>query len=248
MSTWTSDPVRAALLGAALLLGGCGGGLGPWGGSDGDSADREVAVTSDAVTITGPQGYCVDPTATRNRSETAFVLMGNCAVISNARSAGQPAVNAVLTASVSEADPGRSLRESIPELDDFFRSDTGRELLSRSGDAETVQILDSFHQGDVFYLRARDASAGDIQDVSAEYWRAYMDLGARIVTLSVLGIEGQPLSSEQGLATLRQFTGAVAAANVAAPAPEVVTPMSAPVPSDAPGTLWNIGLFRRILS
>ena len=238
MPTWT---FRGLVFGA-LLLAGCGG-IGPIGGPP---PVREVAVTRDAVTISGPSGFCVDPDSLRDNEATAFVLMGNCAVISNRRSAGEPSVPAVLTASISEADTAQNLRDSIPRLDGFFNSDEGRALLSRAGEAETVDVLDSFHQGDIYYLRARDGSANDIQNVASDYWRSYLDIGDRIATLTVLAREDEPISPEEGLATLRQFTQAVVAANpedgTAAP------PAAQPAPaSGRDGTLWNIGLFRRIM-
>lgn len=236
MTTWTS---RGLFLGV-LLLSGCGG-IGPIAGTP---PVREVAVTQSAVIVTGPQGFCVDPDSTRDSGATAFVLMGNCAVITNRRSAGQPAVPVILTASISESDPTQSLRDAIPELDTFFNSGEGRALLSRAGDAETVEVLDSFHQGDIYYLRARDSSASDIQNVSSDYWRSYLDVGDRIATLTVLAREDDPVDADASLATLRQFTQAVVAANPGDGSAPVVQPVPVPAPT---GTLWNIGLFRRIM-
>lgn len=234
------------LLFGVLLLAGCGG-IGPIGGPP---PMREVAVTRDRVTITGPDGFCVDPDSTRDSEATAFVLMGNCAVISNRRSAGEPSVPAVLTASVSEADPAQTLQASIPRLNAFFSSDEGRALLSRAGDAETVEVLDSFHQGDVYYLRARDSSTSDIQNVSSDYWRSYLDIGDRIATLTVLAREDDPLSPEAALATLRQFTQAVVDANPEGQTAAVPIPAPVAEPRRTPatgGALWNVGLFRRIM-
>lgn len=238
MSTWTS---RSLVL-AFLLVTACGR-LG--GGPVGSPPVPAVSVTSDMVTITGPEGYCVDADSTRDSGDTAFVLMGNCAVISGRRSAGQPAVPAILTASLSEADPSQTLRDAIPDLGNFFASEEGRQLLSRAGDADTVEVLDSFHQSDVFYLRARDSSASEIQNVSADYWRSYLDVGDRIATLTVLGREDSPIPADTALQTLREFTQAVLDANAlgAAPAPAAV----APAPVQPRGTLWNVGLFRRIM-
>ncbi len=256
MSIWTSRRNRAALLGCALALTACGG-AGPWTGEDTSPAPTQVAVTTDRLVVAGPQGYCVDPTATRDRGETAFVMMGNCAAISNSRRAVQPEVNAVLTASVSEASDGRSLRESIPGLDQFFRSEQGLTLLSRDQDPATVTVIDSFHQGDVYFLHARDTGQGTVDGVGDEYWRAYMDVGPRIATLSVLGLEGQSLSDEASLQVLRGFVTAVDTANApgapqtADPLPITTPDQGVPVtvtrPSDPTGTpLWNVGLFRRI--
>ena len=92
-----------------------------------------------AIAITGPAGYCVDPTATRDTGDTGFVLLGNCAAIANSRRAAQPATPAVLTAAVSPLGRG-PLADSLDELDAFFRSDDGRRLISRSGEAATVTV------------------------------------------------------------------------------------------------------------
>jgi hypothetical protein len=255
MSIWTSRANTAALMLTALVTA-CGG-VGPLRNlrSQGPPPMRQIAVTSDQIIVTGPQGFCVDPTSTDDRVDTAFVLMGNCAVISNRRNEAQPQVQAVLTASVSEADLGTTLRESIPEMDRFFQSEDGRQLLSRAGDADSVEILDSFFQGDVYFLHARDTSASEIADVTEVYWRSYLDVGPRIATLTVLETEATAIGAEDSLATLQDFTNAVIAANTGAdqpplaalpPAARVVQPAAPPQTSD--GTLWNVGLFRRIMT
>lgn len=243
MSTWTS---RALLLTLLLVTASCGRmSVGP----SGTAPVRAVSVTSDMVTVSGPEGFCIDPESTRDSGDTAFVLLGNCAVISDRRSAGQPAVQAILTASLSEADASQTLRGAIPDLGDFFASDEGRQLLSRAGEADTVEVLDSFHQGDVFYLHARDSSASEIQNVSSDYWRSYLDVGDRIATLTVLGREDNPVPSDTGLQTLREFTQAVQLANADGSVPAApVAPVAVPVsPAQPSGTLWNVGLFRRIM-
>lgn len=255
MSIWTSRANTAALL-LTTLVAACGG-LGPLRNlrNEGPPPMREIAVTSDRIVVTGPRGFCVDPSSTEESADTAFVLLGNCAVISNRRNEAQPELQAVLTASVSEAGLGQTLRESIPELDRFFRSEEGRQLLSRGGDPDSVEVLDSFFSGDVFYLHARDSSAGEIDDVTDEYWRSYLDVGPRIATLSVLETEATPISAEHSLETLQSFTNAVIEANAGAEQPPVAAlPPAAPAaqpPAPASpngGTLWNVGLFRRIMT
>lgn len=211
MSTWT---FKAGLLGVCLVLGGCvadlGGGFGG-GGSGGAETSR--AVTTDGLVITGPRGYCIDPETTRDPGDTAFVVLGNCAVISESRRARQPEDQAVLTASVSAPDASAGISTSIGELDAFFRSEDGRRLISRAGDPETVTIQQSFAEGDVFFLRVRDESDTVISGVGRDYWRAYFDRGPRIVTLSVLSLQGDAMPAEVGLSVLRDFVAAVRAAN-----------------------------------
>ncbi len=200
---------RLTLLTLPALVAGCvslGGG--------GDAAPREVQVTSDAVTITGPRGFCVDPASTRNEGDTGFVLLGNCAVISGRARAQQPDIPAVLTAAVAARSSGGSnLTETLGELDAYFRSDEGRALLSRSGDLESVTILETRSVGDMFLLHARDTSGGAVAGVSQDYWRAYLDLGPRLATLSVLALADQDVSDEYALATLISFADGVRAAN-----------------------------------
>lgn len=252
MSTPISDrPGRAARAAACLfavaLLAGCGGGFRLGGGAD---APREVAVTGDLIVVTGPEGYCVDPTATRDNGDTGFVLMGNCAVIANSRRATQPATPAVLTAAVAEASDGGRLSDSMADLDSFFRSDDGLRLISRSGDAATVTILETLVEGDVFLLHAEDTSEGAIDGVQDVYWRAYLDVGNRLATLSVLALEDRALSREDSLDILRGFVTAVQQANSGAPAegvPLAAPAAVAPAPPPEGRRLFNIGLFRRIL-
>jgi len=247
---------RAARVAVCLVLPGilvaCGG-VGPFGAPTAP-APATVAVTAEQIVIAGPEGYCVDPTATRDSEDTGFVVMGNCAAIANSRRADQPVTPAVLTAAVSAPSDGGRLSDSLEELDDFFRSPDGLVLLSRAGDPETVTVLDSAVEGDVFLLHATDRSEGAIEGVQQEYWRAYLDVGSRIATLSVIALEDSTLSREDSLATLRDFVQAVQIANIGTTdAPPVALEPVAPVqsaPENLPletRPLFNVGLFRRIL-
>jgi hypothetical protein len=247
MSTRISDRVR---LGAALavlaLLPACLGGL---EGDETGGAPAEAVVTSDDVVVTGPSGFCVDETATRSEGDTAFVLLGNCAAISNSRRAAQPEVPVVLTAAISEASDAGSISESLADLDAYFRSDEGRTLLSRTQDPESVTILETTTETDLFLLHARDTSAGAMQGVKEDYWRAYLDLGSRIATLSVLALEDRGVTREQSLAALLSFARTVRQANAQDASEEVAVadapPSAVPEPRQR-GGLFNIGLFRRI--
>jgi hypothetical protein len=210
-----------------------------------------VTVTSDRIVVTGPDGFCVDPTATRDTGDTGFAVLGNCAAIANSRRVLQPESPAVLTAAISAPSDRGSLVDSLGELDTFFRSDEGLTLLSRAGEPDTVTILETLIVGDAFFLHASDSSAGAIEGVQPDYWRAYLDVGPRIATLSVLALEDRALDRGRSLEILEDFVGAVQTANAgpsqepAAPrvAPAQVSPQNPPAPA---GPLWNVGLFRRI--
>ncbi|MBF9031310.1 hypothetical protein HKCCE3408_12980 [Rhodobacterales bacterium HKCCE3408] len=218
-----------------LLLAGCG----MIGGGPGDRA----VVTADAVAIEGPAGFCVDPDATRDEGTTAFVLMGNCAALSPSPFTRQPANPAVLTATVS-ARGGTSIAASIDELPEFFASTDGRRLLSRAGDPDAVDLIQNFAEGPVFYLKARDRSPGQVPGVRDDQWRAYLDVGPRIVALSVLALRDSGLDDAGSLALLRRFVALVQAAN---PQDTVAGDDGATPAAPEPRGLFNSGFFRRIL-
>lgn len=174
----------------------------------GEPAQREVTVSRSAVTIAGPSGFCVDPTTLRDETESAFVLLGNCAAIARAPRQPQPQVRALLTAAVQELGTV-SIREQGAQVAAFLKTEEGRALLSRSGDAASVGILNTRKSGDVLYLHAYDKSPGYAPGMSAEQWRAMFDVDGAIVSLTVLGFEDDPLSADAGMATVREFASII---------------------------------------
>ena len=221
MSTWTSD--RAILRSAAALKGAVLGlaallaltSPAPAQEALGGSRRAPLRVTVDgrALVVTGPPGYCVDRSASREGPEGAFVLLGSCAALGGGRAApkGGPAV---LIATIA---PGASAEGLGPEgfagLTTFFASDPGRAALSRAGTAESVQLLGALSVGDVLYLRITDQAAAGGQALEPEYWRAILPLRGRMVTLSVLSEAGRPLPSDAARAVLEAFVARMQAAN-----------------------------------
>lgn len=214
-STPISETARRALASLGLLaLVGCAelDTLGMNGGAV--PAEASITVSRSAVTISGPRGFCVDPSATKDRDGQAFVLLGNCAAITRSSDVPQPRVRALLTAAVRETDAIEVASQS-DALAAFLRSDAGRTMLSRDQDPESVEILDSFQRGDVLYVHARDDSAGYAPGMSPDHWRAIFDLEGRVVSVAVLGFETDPLSRSEGLRTVRDFAARIQRANAA---------------------------------
>jgi hypothetical protein len=211
MSTWISKGgARGASLALlALTLAACV--------ATGPAGTRAVAVSGGAVTVAGPQGYCIDRAATREGASGAFVLFGSCAALTGSRAAGQPARPAVLTASVGRpAVEGADLVASLPAMAAFFRSTPGRAALSGSGDAGTVQVEKVSQSGDVLYIRLSDSAAAAGQSVEPGQWRALTAIRGRIVTLAVLSPRRAPLSSAEQRAVLDQFVARMRRANAGA--------------------------------
>ncbi len=173
-----------------------------------ESAQREVTVSRSAVTIAGPSGFCVDRATLRDDEESAFVLLGNCAAIARSPRQPQPEVRALLTAAVQELG-AVSIRDQGTQVAEFLKTEQGRALLSRTGDATSVAILNTRKSGDVLYLHAYDKSPGYVPGMSSEQWRAMFDLDGAIVSLTVLGFEDEPLSADAGMATVREFASII---------------------------------------
>jgi hypothetical protein len=211
MSTWISrtGARRVTLTAFALTLVACV--------ATGPAGTRAVAVSGGAVTVTGPQGYCIDRSAMREGASGAFVLFGTCAALTGSRTAGQPAHPAVVTAAIGQpAAEGTDLIESLPAMAAFFKSAPGRAALSGSGEAGTVQVEKVSQSGDVLYIRLSDSAAAAGQAVEPGHWRALTAIRGRIVTLAVFSPASAPLSSAEQRAVLDQFVARLRRANAGA--------------------------------
>jgi hypothetical protein len=193
---WTSKAAAALL----LLVAGC----------TGVSAPRSMSVAAGRVVIEGPAGYCIDTNGSRDTTAGTFVLLGSCDSISGVSTQPRPQAPAVLTAAVSAGTSGAGIAGSEKRLARYFESRAGRAALSRSGKARTVTIL-GHHDGDgAFFLHLSDSSARPDPTVS---WRVLFDLNGHIVTLSVVGLPGRPISARHSEALLRAFIAQVRAAS-----------------------------------
>ncbi|MFC7705839.1 hypothetical protein ACFQXB_16785 [Plastorhodobacter daqingensis] len=193
---------RALVLAAAVGLSGCMEGVPQAASVD---VPARVAVAEGLIIVAGPRGYCVDLGASRDTAEGALVVLGSCAAIAQDPALPQPDMAAVLTAAVSAPGRGMKVRESAAALGQYFRSDGGRAALARSGRAADVTILEDFSRGGAYYLRLRDVGAAPGPAFEPDYWRALIDIGDRIITLSVLAPKGRPISRDDGLETLSGF-------------------------------------------
>lgn len=203
-------PRRVAILAAVIALSGCMEDV-PQAASA--EAPSRVVVADGTVIVAGPDGYCVDLEASRDASAGAFVVLGSCAAIAGNPALPQPQRPAVLTATVSGPGGGAPVSDSLPALDSYFRSDAGRAALARSGRAENVTILQGFSRDGAYILRLRDVSGFSGPALEPDYWRAVVDVGDRIVTLSVLAPRGKAHTAEEGLAILTAYLRRIRAEN-----------------------------------
>ncbi|MEM8554579.1 MAG: hypothetical protein AAGF71_07085 [Pseudomonadota bacterium] len=175
-------------------------------------AQTTRAVASGDVTISGPNGYCIDRSSARDGADGAFLFFSPCTQ-SLAASETTPDVPPVLlTALVSTPLPEGS-RATPADLDRYLRSNAGRAVLAQDGDPKSATILITQTRGDVLYLRVRDTSNSQSGPLATDAWRAVFPVNGRIVALSAKALAEQPVASSSALSVLRQFVDSTTAAN-----------------------------------
>lgn len=209
-----SDGSGGVALAAALWLAGCSGNTAlvsrsftPLTGPPVTALD----VQDDALTITGPSGYCIDSTATRDRADGVFVMLGDCARLYS-DTTESPEVSAVLTALIS----GSSDIEQLPspaQLERYFRSEDGRAAVSVDGLAETVEILRTDIADETVFVLMRDSSAERPEGLSDTSWRAAFSLRDRLVSLAVTSHLEEPLPEGTVRGLLEDFVQSMLTAN-----------------------------------
>lgn len=193
------------------------------------SGETSTIVTRGDIKVSGPRGFCIDPQTTRHGAGSAFVVMGSCAAITGTSKAPHPANNAIVTTTVSMANPSvPKINQSSAQLAQFFDSNVGHILISRDNTSDSVTIREAGANKDgAFFLYVTDTSAGAPAGASDTYWRSYFDVRNTLVTISVLSLDASPLSKKQGLALLRSFTSILQ--NDAANATPENTPSPTPI-------------------
>ena len=174
--------LRRSLPVAVMALTACGG-LPPGLGASGRV--HEIKVLGDAIRVTAPAGYCIDPKASVTRGDAVTVLMGRC-------TAKGGVAAAVVSITIGPPASAGVLLAGPDALAAFFTSTDGRKILARDGNAGHVVVLQAQVDEGSLLLHVNDQTVG-------EYWRAITAIQGRLVTISASGVEGAPLTPDQGL-------------------------------------------------
>lgn len=171
------------------------------------SPATKVNLTASKVQVEGPYGFCVEPKSIKAQSTRASVLFANCAAITGSNDAPQSFSEAIVavTATRLSAEAANAFRDT-KALEDYLLSSIGRASLSRSGKADSVEILASQTTRRAVYLRMRDTSDGNSDTLTPSYWRSVFAMPQAAVSISVRGLEGGTLSSREALSLAREFT------------------------------------------
>jgi len=196
---------KASVLGLTLLLAGCGG---AFNAAD-PPAPAVTRVAGGQVQVAGPNGYCIDKAATRDRAGQAFVVLARCDALGGGDQ--RPVAPALLTVAISELTPNSGL-PAAPMMASFAESAEGRAMFSGDGDPASIEILDTRVNGDIFLMQARDRSAQNTS-LSPEHWRAVFGVKGHLVSARVNSFAKRPISSDTGFETLNALATRIKADN-----------------------------------
>ncbi|QQA42626.1 hypothetical protein [Pelagovum pacificum] len=198
---------RAALLAVAAALSGCGTDLGaPLARLQpgGNAPSTSLALRDGAVTVRGPDSYCVDRTA--SRPADGFAIIASCARISGEGS--PPALDALVTVQVGTL--GSAMVDgSEAAVAAYVRTPEGQALLA---DGQAVSVSDVMQQPGLVLVAFR-GTTGTTDPLSPPAWRAFFDIGGRLVTLGVRPYPDVPLTGDAERRLAEQAVSAIRASN-----------------------------------
>ena len=160
------------------------------------SGSKTIAVFDGQTTVTAPEGFCFDRSA--SRTSDGFTVAVPC---------GSSRL-ALITTQLGEVGSA-TVVGSENALVRFIQHPDGRALLSGVGDPSTIfvhrsQVND--HQVEVFFSETSPLLADGFEPTQ---WRAFFDYQGRMATVSVRWWDQSPLDQTQGLAILRAATTAL---------------------------------------
>lgn len=191
--------MRGCVFGLALLgLVGCdqvSGGLAGFGlpADATNEGIRTLALLNGEVRVRGPEGYCVDQSASNSRR--GFAVLAGCALLSDTAIV-MPRLDGLIT--VQFGDEGTaSVAGNENAFVAFLDTEAGRQLLSASGDASTLSDIAAVTDRSGVLVRFSDTSRPTFAGTNDAQWRGFMDVGGRFTTVSVRSFERNDLSQSE---------------------------------------------------
>lgn len=180
-------------------------------GLPGSSAQvTRLALFDGAVVAAGPQGYCIEPRA--SRPSDGFAVLAGCDVIAGTGDSNSP--NGFVTVQIGSA--GSGLGPDIDGLAALLRSDRGRGLLSQSGQPGDIRVQGTVAVVGGVTVRFTDDAPPPVAGLQQSEWRGFLDIQDRLTTVSVRGLAAAPLGTDDGQGLLQAVMQAMQQVNGAA--------------------------------
>jgi hypothetical protein len=166
-----------------------------------------LSLLGGTVNVRGPDGYCVDQTA--SDAQSGFAVLVGCALLLG-RAAVMPKLDGLITVQFG-AENTASVTNNEDVFVEFLKTDAGLGLLVESGDLAHVSTI--MDRAGVL-VRFQDTSRPTFAGTVGPQWRGFLDINGRLVTISVLSFERVTLSRAEGERLLVMAMAGLAEANV----------------------------------
>ena len=191
--------MRRALLALALVLSGCAGADLAGGGVP------ALGLYGGAVTVQGPDGYCVDRAASRGAQ--GFAILAPCTQFGTE---GTAFTSGVITVQVGAAGSA-AVTGSEGELAQMLRAQPA--MLSARGQGADIDVRGIDTAPGLVRVEFTDAGPPPSAAVGTGEWRAFLDIGGRLTTVALRAPAGAPLTAEAGQRLLDRAVATLRAAN-----------------------------------
>ncbi len=168
--------------------------------------ERAMTLGGGDIFLQAPDGYCVDSIASRPSRD--FAVLAPCASLGE--TSARPDVIGLVTVQAGAAASGEIARDEIA-LRDFLITENGTALLSQTGKADEIEVLSTQAFGDQVMVHFTDAGSPPVAGLQNEEWRAFRNVGGRLITIGVRGLAAAPLQDGPGAALLKLVVAGVSA-------------------------------------
>lgn len=188
------------------------------------SEERAVFATAgNRIVIEPPAGYCLDKASVAVSERSAFVLVTDClrdqqAVLANGADTLPRAFPGILTVTVSGEAAFGSGATALASFESLLETEAAAGLLGRGNGGGPGRILAMNRVDGVLYVLVEErAPEGGHSLLAPRFWRAFTEIGGRLVLVTVSGFSDRPLAEEEMLAFLTAQMAGLRRANGLAP-------------------------------
>ena len=186
--------------------------------TEGIMFERDVRAGGTDIVIKGPPGFCIDERLVDEARVGAFAFLSDCTLNPDA---GGPTIarvpiSAVLTASVSNKGmPGSEagLPAALTQLQSFLETPFGQLTLSKSRDPRTLTVISIERTDRAVFAFVEDLTQTSRTGESPRFWRAFTEVGGRLVALSATGYNASDPEQARIKRIIEAFVDTMHAAN-----------------------------------
>lgn len=168
-------------------------------------ARAEISAAGAPITVAAPEGRCLVEDGAETSPSAVVVAIAGC-------EGGAKGLTLVSVAREPMFEDGRSKAAALRELGDFIGSVAGRRMLARNGAASRAEMRELRQIGDALYVRVHEAE-GAPAILAPDYWRAFFEVGGRLVVVTQSAFAGAEMPAGAALAQAAAQVAAIRAAN-----------------------------------